>query len=203
MASAEVAALALDRVYAEEKLAPLPGDEYEVRNDASLSAANSDLPNHRTGYGLSQRVVSMKHTDSRAFHRILVAYDGSPQAQHAAQIALSLAKSTMARVLILAVIGPAESDDTPDFRTRLYYTRKSYEASFAALCEQANEADIFIETRISIGKPAEEIVDRAELMRANLIIMGRRTKFSFRHWLLGSDSEWIIRKARCAVMLVH
>jgi nucleotide-binding universal stress UspA family protein len=202
MASVDVVALTFDRVFAEEELAPLRGGRDGARTDPPPSAVGSDQP-VRADHGLSQSAACMGCSALHPFQRILVAYDGSPQAQHAAQIALSLARLMTARVFILAVISPMEADGSPDFLTRRYNAFKGYEASFASLQEQASRIEIPIETRISIGNPVEEIVDRSVVTRASLIVMGRRSRSSLRHWLLGSDSEQVARKARCPVMLVH
>lgn len=137
------------------------------------------------------------------FRRILVAYDGSLQAERAVETAFSLAGLAAATVLVLAVIKPAEPDDSADFQARLYGARKRYEHSFASMREHASGSEIRLETRISIGRPAEEIVNRAEIMQADLIIMGRHGKSAIRRRILGSNSDRVIENARRPVMIVR
>lgn len=199
MANADVVALTLGRVIAEEELAPPrgAGDGADIYTPQSAVAADRLA---RAERGLSL----MWHSESPAFRRILVAYDGSPQAERAAQLALSLAGLMAATVLLLAVIRPAERYDTPDLRTQLYNTRKGYEVRFASLRERAHESGISLDTRIVIGNPTEEIIERAEVMDANLIVMGQHARsMSIRRWLLGSKHEHVIKRVECPVMLVR
>jgi nucleotide-binding universal stress UspA family protein len=46
--------------------------------------------------------------EAQVFRRILAAYDGSPQAQHATKLAISLASAMQSHLLIFAVIRPPE-----------------------------------------------------------------------------------------------
>jgi nucleotide-binding universal stress UspA family protein len=50
----------------------------------------------------------MARRTEQVFETILVAYDGSPQAQRASDLAFSLAEAMQSRVLIFAVIRPPE-----------------------------------------------------------------------------------------------
>lgn len=144
-----------------------------------------------------------RNRDGQRLRRILVAYDGSPEAERAVEMAFSLAKFSTATVMVLVVMKPAEPDESADFQDQLYSTRKRFEHSFAAMQEQARGSEIGLETRMTVGNPAAEIVDRAEIMQADLIIMGRHSKSAIRRWVLGSNSDRVIENARRPVMLVH
>lgn len=53
------------------------------------------------------------------------------------------------------------------------------------------------------GKAAEEIVETAAEKGANLIIIGTHGETGFRHFVLGSVTEKVVRLAKCPVLTVH
>ena len=137
------------------------------------------------------------------FEAILVAYDGSPQSEHALQIALSLAKTTASKVLVFSVVQVPKPAPRAELNAILDEGRESYERSFAAIRHQAEENAIELETEIAVGNPANQIIHRAETFQASLIVMGRREKSAVHHWICGSSSERVLRYVRCPVMLVR
>lgn len=145
----------------------------------------------------------MKIQTRQVFETILVAYDGSPQSQRAADLGFSLAGATRSRVLIFSVIRPPEPAARAELNAILEDGRDHYEQSFVGLREQAKLRDVELETDIAVGHPAEQIVHRAEEGNISLIIMGRRGVSVFHRWMLGSISERVLRYAHCPVMVVH
>jgi nucleotide-binding universal stress UspA family protein len=137
------------------------------------------------------------------FETILVAYDGSPQSQHALQIALTLAKMASSKVLVFSVVRIPLPAQRAELNAVLDDGREGYERSFVAIREQAKESDIELETEIAVGKPADQIIHRAETFQASLIVMGRREKSAVQHWIRGSSAERVLRYSSCPVMLVH
>lgn len=139
----------------------------------------------------------------RRIETILVAYDGSPQSQHALQIALSLAKMASSKVLVFSVVQVPKPALRAELNAVLDDGREGYERSFVAIREQAKESEIELDTEIAVGRPADQIIYRAETFQASLIVMGRRKKPAVEHWIRGSSSERVLRYARCPVMLVR
>jgi len=137
------------------------------------------------------------------FQTILVAHDGSPQAQRASEIAFSMAEELQSKLLIIGVIRLPKPAPRAELNAVLDDAREHYEQSFARLREQASQRGIEIDTEIELGQPAEHIVHRAEQTHAALIIMGRRGISFFQRCLLGSVSERVLRYSHCPVMVVH
>jgi nucleotide-binding universal stress UspA family protein len=137
------------------------------------------------------------------FETILAAYDGSPQSEHALQIALSLAKTTSSKVLVFSVVQVPKPAPRAELNAILDEGREDYERSFAAIRRQAQENAIELETEIAVGNPANQIIHRAETYQASLIVMGRREGSAVHHWIFGSKSERVLRYVRCPVMLVR
>ena len=64
-------------------------------------------------------------------------------------------------------------------------------------------ADISVDAKTMSRMPSESIVETANEIGADLIVMGTRGLSGFKHVLLGSVAERTIRFAPCPVMTVH
>jgi nucleotide-binding universal stress UspA family protein len=70
------------------------------------------------------------------------------------------------------------------------------------LAEPVRAAQVPVRTHSSIGLPADEIVRYAREAGADLIVMGTHGRSGWRHALLGSVAEKVVRRARCPVLTV-
>jgi len=136
------------------------------------------------------------------FRRILVGYDGSTQAEKAAELALSLAECLDAKVLLFAVARPPEPATSVELEAVLDDAREHYEKGFKKIVEASRQREIDIGTAIAVGHPAEQIIHRAEIDHIDLIILGRRGTSLFEKLILGSISARVLRYAHCPVMVV-
>jgi nucleotide-binding universal stress UspA family protein len=137
------------------------------------------------------------------FQRILVAFDASPHAEHALNVALSMAGDMNAKLFVLAVIRPPELAESAEFNAVLDEGRERYESSFVPIRERAKQKGIELETDVVVGHPAEQILHRADAIQASLIVMGKRSHTIVHRWMLGSNSERVLKYAHCPVMIVH
>lgn len=135
--------------------------------------------------------------------RILVAFDASPHAEHALNVALSMAGDMKAKLFVVYVIRPPEPAESAEFNAVLENGRERFENSFAPLRERARQKEIELETDIVLGHPAEQIIHKADTIQASLIVMGKRSHTILHRWMLGSNSERVLRYAHCPVMIVH
>jgi len=67
--------------------------------------------------------------------RILVAFDASPHAEHALNVALSMAGDMKAKLFVVSVIRPPEPAESAEFNAVLENGRERFENSFAPLRE--------------------------------------------------------------------
>src|ERR1035437_8200581 len=109
------------------------------------------------------------------FQRILVAFDASPHAEHALDVALSMAGNMKAKLIVLAVIRPPEPAESAEFNAVLEDTRERYELSFVPVRVSAKEKEIDLETDTVVGHSAEQILHRPETIQASLIVLGKRS----------------------------
>ena len=137
------------------------------------------------------------------FQRILVAFDASPHAEHALNVALSMAGDMRAKLFVLAVIRPPEPAESAEFHAVLDEGRERFESSFIPIRARAKELEIELETDVVVGHPAEQILHRADTIQASLIVLGKRSHTILHRWMLGSNSERVLKYAHCPVMIVH
>jgi nucleotide-binding universal stress UspA family protein len=135
--------------------------------------------------------------------KILLATDGSEEANLAASRAAELAKDTDSELHVVTV-GPfvptifAVTEEEP--------ARLAREAR-RTLDEQVRRIEAaggrVTQAHLTLGGAAEEIVALAEDIEAGLIAMGSRGRGGIRRALMGSVSESVVRHAHCAVMIIR
>jgi nucleotide-binding universal stress UspA family protein len=139
--------------------------------------------------------------------KILLATDGSEEADLAARAAVELAKRTgaelhLVHVKLLPVTPPYP--EVLDWRDDL--ERAEREAR-ELLDEQLKKVEDAGGTVAGIHlrrerPPAEEIVTLAEELGAALIVVGKRDRGRIRRALAGSVSDWVVRHAHRPVLVI-
>jgi nucleotide-binding universal stress UspA family protein len=135
--------------------------------------------------------------------RILVATDGSREAQLAATTAADLAKSTNSELHVVHVgeLRPtflAQTEEEPaelqrEAQRLLHEQERSVEEAGGTVKE----------AHLRQGKADEEIIDLAESLGIGLIVMGSRGRGRLRRALMGSVSDSVVRHAHCPVTIVR
>jgi universal stress protein A len=142
------------------------------------------------------------------FSTVLVAVDFSDSSDNAFQMALTMAKSFSAKLLVLHVIN--EPVDMRGFYVpHISFERLENEIKEGAekLMEsfcRSNLADFEnYETVIVSGLPYEEIIGQADEKGADLIVIGTHGRSGLDHVLFGSTAEKVVRKSRIPVLTVR
>ena len=81
--------------------------------------------------------------------------------------------------------------------------REGAQASMEALVERVGASGVAVEGRVAMERPAKAILDEAERLLADLIVMGTRGLSGFEHFVLGSTADRVIRMAQCPVLTVR
>ena len=135
--------------------------------------------------------------------RILLATDGSAEAQLAATTAADLAKSTNSE---LHVVHVGEFRPTFLAQTEVEPADLQREAR-RLLDEQVSRVEdtggTVKEAYLKLGRADEEIVDLAQSIGIGLIVMGSRGRGRIRRALMGSVSDSVVRHAHCPVTIVR
>ena len=134
---------------------------------------------------------------------ILLATDGSREAELAATTAVDLAKSTNTE---LHVVHVGEFLPTMLAQTEVEPAQLEREAR-EKLDEQVRRIEeaggTVKEAHLRLGRADEEIVDVAHDMGAGFIVMGSRGHGRMRRALMGSVSDSVVRHAHCPVTIVR
>jgi nucleotide-binding universal stress UspA family protein len=139
--------------------------------------------------------------------QVVVAYDFSPSAEQALSRAIDVAARAPQHVLHLAValephvaMGPFHHL-TYDDASRV--SELAVQHVTKALQQRSTAGDVHFYVHTRIGKPADEILDLAREIGADLIFIGSHGKVGLERMLLGSVSERVVREARCPVMIAR
>jgi nucleotide-binding universal stress UspA family protein len=135
--------------------------------------------------------------------RILLATDGSAEAELAATTAADLAKSTGSELHVVHV-----GELRPTFLAQTEVEPAQLEREAQQLLDEAvrrveGAGSPVEEAHLRLGRADEEIVDLADDMGAGLIVMGSRGHGRIRRALMGSVSESVVRHAHCPVTIVR
>jgi nucleotide-binding universal stress UspA family protein len=124
--------------------------------------------------------------------KILIATDGLPPATHAIHEAAHLLASKGAEIVLVSVIDPE------------LHTGGNQDAEDDVAKGLALLAEHRIEARGEVlrGHFAEAIIERAGAMHADVIVVGHERSGRLVKLLLGSVSSEVVRRARCAVLVV-
>jgi nucleotide-binding universal stress UspA family protein len=123
--------------------------------------------------------------------RILLASDGSPMSETATRIAARLARLQNIPLTVVSVEVPKHS---PERRAE---ATKIVERTVAALCAEGIDAD----GRVGHGLPPDEIQTIAGQTGADLIVIGSAGRTGLGRVLLGSNSQAVIDRATCPVLV--
>ena len=135
--------------------------------------------------------------------RILVAHDGSKDADHAFETALDFASLCGARLQVVSVATPPEPPTRVETEAVLEAATQHYEELFEGMRRRAQARGIEIETRIVVGHAADQILRLAADTGADLIVVGHRGRSAIREWLFGSTSRRVVSHAACSVLVVR
>jgi nucleotide-binding universal stress UspA family protein len=143
---------------------------------------------------------------------ILLATDGSKEAELAARTAVDIAATTNSELHMVTVARHEHAhvydlpEEPGDVQKSLYEAieRKAREL----LDEQVKKIEqsggtIPQEVHLLRGHPDREIVHLAEEIGAGLIVIGSRGQGGVRRALMGSVSESVVRQAHCPVLIVR
>ncbi len=138
------------------------------------------------------------------YSNILIPTDGSDYSFYAASHAAYLAKECGAKVYALSVVNADLA-----FHAGIHYAESKAEMEaigkeavqkIKALCE---ENGVVCEAMIVEGTPKEAIVDVADKINADCIVIGSIGMSALERVLIGSVSDGVLRHAKCPVLMVR
>ena len=154
-------------------------------------------------------------------NKILVAVDNSESNQQVFDEAVSLARVTDARLMLLHVLSTFDEQYVdPLFLqpTILYPQLQRNNSTYLNdweklkenrlnwlnwLCQQATQLGVKAEFSQNIGEPSRIICDIAQNWEADVIVIGRRGRRGLSEILMGSVSNYVLHHASCSVFTVQ
>lgn len=141
------------------------------------------------------------------FKKILCPVDYSDCSAKALRYAAGLALKDSAKLYLMHVIdkrvydygGPIyEVQPSPD-EDVINHLKEKLEESVP----KEIRGDIDVETIVTVGVPAQEIVNIADDKGVDIIVMGTHGRTGIAHVVMGSVAENVVRKALCPVLTVR
>jgi nucleotide-binding universal stress UspA family protein len=120
--------------------------------------------------------------------RLLVTTDGSEEAEHAFAAMMPIVKADRPTVTVLHVLEDSTSSFLPPARV-------------AKACAALRANGVNAHLRLCEGKPAEEIVRLSG--ESDLVVMSTHGRGGFKHLLLGSVTEQVIRNAEVPILVTR
>lgn len=143
---------------------------------------------------------------------ILVAIDGSPLSDKAAEEAVRMAASNQgqykSRIIALLILPNAPRNTFTDFVPTLPVTQTDQwddlrQRIFYVIQKNADETGVPLEIRVAYGDPADEMLALAEKEKVDVIVIGSTGKGFLKRKVLGSVSNKVVQNAKCSVYVVR
>ena len=127
--------------------------------------------------------------------RILCPTDFSETSAHAADLAVAMAgyyKAAISALHVVQTFEPSLDAGSVD----------GVRQETAAFFGDATKAGLTLDGHVELGSPIQRILDHADSLPADLVVMGTHGSSGFEHLVLGSVTEKVLRKAPCPVLTV-
>ena len=136
--------------------------------------------------------------------RILIPIGFSDQSMIALGQAFNLAKIKKSEIILLSVIEEPNKIESLFLDDRTHELQQKVNDKLVEVGkEYAEKYDIHVETMVAKGRVYEKIIDVAEMVNADLIVMGTNgTPKGVMKKVIGSNAERVVRLAHCPVITI-
>jgi nucleotide-binding universal stress UspA family protein len=144
------------------------------------------------------------------FKSIVVGTDGSDTATEAVREAIGLANALGAKLELVSAYEPVpaqrlaeERRNAPEDLQWAINPREDVDSTLEAAAAPAREAGVQVDLYARQGDPADAILDVAEELKADLIIVGNKGMTGAKRFLLGSVPNKVSHHAPCSVLIIR
>ena len=135
---------------------------------------------------------------------IVVGTDGSARAGVAVDKALELAELTGATVHAVNVMHTSAAFEDPhSAQLVMDELRDHAEGIKEQVAEEARRSGVAVEFHSSVGEQAEALIELAEKLHADLVVVGNRGMSGMKRFVLGSVPNRVSHKCPCSVLIVN
>ena len=126
---------------------------------------------------------------------ILLATDGKPHSEKAVRYAFDYATLKKDSLYIVLAVSPKSEDEK-------YKVVEQGMAALEELKRRGVTENLEVTTMLEAGNPYEAVLNAAERVKADAIVVGTSGKTAIDRVLIGSVSEYIVRNSKCTVIVV-
>ena len=144
------------------------------------------------------------------FRSIVVGTDGSETARRAVDAAVELARLSGASLELVSAYEPVsgqrlreQARPVPADLEWMVNPRADVDATLRDAAERAGDAGVTAQAHAREGDAADAILDVAEELGADLIVVGNKGMTGAKRFLLGSVPNKVSHHAPCAVMIIR
>ncbi len=144
------------------------------------------------------------------YRAIGVGTDGSDTAAKAVAAAADVARRFEADLHVVSAFAPVsrqrlreEGQQAPHDIEWMVNPREDVDATLEAASDQIAEAGLSVSSHAREGDPADAILDVAEEIGADLIVVGNKGMTGAKRFLLGSVPNKVSHHAPCSVLIVR
>ena len=144
------------------------------------------------------------------FGSIVVGTDGSETAGKAVEKAIARARAVDGTIELVSAFEPVpsgllreEARQAPEDMQWMINPREDVEATLRDAAEEIEEAGIDVTTFAREGDPADAILDVAEELGADLVVVGNKGLTGAKRFLLGSVPNKVSHHAPCSVLIIR
>lgn len=149
--------------------------------------------------------------DTHAFTSMVIALDGSTRAEQPIPLALRIGKPSGARVSLVRVVpmpSGMQSVYLPDASAAVHEAlergQKDATAYLDAIAKRLADQGVAVTSAVATGRaPAQGILDHADDVSADLIVIATHGRSGVVRALLGSVADKVLRAADAAVLIVR
>jgi|JTFP01.1.fsa_nt_gb nucleotide-binding universal stress UspA family protein len=134
------------------------------------------------------------------YQKILVTTDFTENSDFAFKHAVMLARQTDARIYLLHVLAELEITNWDKAHEALKQELKEF--ADKELKNHPEDIAHFVEPIVATGNPVHRIVETADNLDVDVVIMGTHGKGLIDHALLGSITEKVLKKIRRPIFVV-
>ena len=178
---------------------------------AVLGSVSSGVAEHSLCSTLVVRRDKSKRADKSPIKRILVAVDGSENAQRAVETAVEMSNRMKAELVIAHVVFvpglfwsmgiPGTTIPTDKIEADAEKVARQVVSKAVKFAKDAGVANVKGQMLTELTSPAQGIVQLAEKGDVDLILVGTRGNGGFKKLLLGSVANSVLHYAPCSVLV--
>jgi len=135
--------------------------------------------------------------------KILIAHDGSKSSEKALKQAFEIADKFGSSVTVISVVPELYLTELMEMdRLRILETLTEEAQKILDKIKTKTAGSRPVKTIVAQGNPAEEILETAKKLKADLIVTGSHGRHGAQKFLLGSVSSKLVDHALCTVLVV-